>query len=275
MTIQPKWVIETNILKGTPSESLPSIARQRGYDVFEAHYDFFNRSCEVVPYAPTECVIVYGSYNYVNALKRAGQLFTPGPYGMVSSTTYSIYAPQMPHEVLLNHDYIILPWAELLKRKDFLKKLFPGDQIFVRPNSGFKTFSGFLLNFDEWDYLINATEQTTSVTPETLVIISSFKKVSSEYRFVIADKKVITGSRYHVNGELSMSKDIDLGCQEIADKISKNIWQVDLCYTCDIGVTDAGPKLIELNSFACAGLYECDLEKIVDEISAVSLKEFI
>jgi hypothetical protein len=46
------------------------------------------------------------------------------------------------------------------------------------------------------------------------------------------------------------------------------------CYVVDIFLGEDGPKIGEFNSFASAGLYNCDMNKIVKEVSALAAKEW-
>lgn len=268
-----KWVIETNILVGSSYENLPQVVKDAGYEVFETKFEPFTRKIETIPYSNDECVVVYGSFNYVNLLSRSGYRFIPGAYGITSDTNCSYYIPLLSQEFILNNDYIMMSWGEFVRRKDFLVKLY-GEKLFVRPNSGFKTFSGFAFDTNEWDYEINTRQALTSVMHDTLVLISSCKEIYSEYRFVIADRKIVTGSQYHQNGKLYESEIVDDDCKNFVLKVAENNWQLDTCYTCDVGLTSNGPKLIELNSFGCAGLYKCDLQKIAHSVSKAAIKDF-
>ena len=46
----------------------------------------------------------------------------------------------------------MLPYGELKRKKDYLFKLFgDNDFIFVRPDSGFKTFTGDVVNYNNYE----------------------------------------------------------------------------------------------------------------------------
>ena len=54
---------------------------------------------------------------------------------------------------------------------------------------------------------------------------------------------------------------------DFAQKMA-DIYQPDFAYTLDLVIDVKGNvKLLELNSFSCAGLYACDMEKIVKSVS--------
>lgn len=268
-----KWIIHRDILQEGSTSDFPRVIREQGFDVFETTYNLNSREIEPVPYTSDECVVIYGSFNYVNKLVKSGYSFIPGAYGLTSDVICSYYLPLLPKEFILNDDYIVMSWGEFVRRKEFLQHIY-GDAIFIRPNSGFKTFSGFSMSFDDWDYEVKTRQSLTSVMHDSLVLISSSKKIYSEYRFVVCDRRVVTGSRYHVNCKLNESSDVDIDCQKLAEKMAELPWQLDTCYTCDIGLTDSGAKLVELNSFGCAGLYKCDLNLIVRHVSIAALRDF-
>jgi len=126
--------------------------------------------------------------------------------------------------------------------------------------------------FDKWNYTIELLEDVTSVTDETMILISPLKDIIGEFRFVVCDGQVVTGSEYRWDDRLDIRIDYPIECFDLAEKIANHDWQVDDAYIVDVASTIEGPKVIELNSFSCAGLYACDLEKIVKSLSSVSLK---
>ena len=56
----------------------------------------------------------------------------------------------------------------------------------------------------------------------------------------------------------------------MALKIASNDWQPDLVYSVDIARQLGGYYLLEINSFASAGIYACDAEKLVKRVSELA-----
>lgn len=219
-----------------------------------------------------QCVILNGSIQFVNAMANQGNVYTPGAYGFSKKTDCSHYFTKIPKEYLLNFPYVLTTWAELKRSKEYYKDLFFNTQLFVRPNGGNKSFPGQGIYYCYWDETISEIEKTSGVTDETLLIIGNHKSIQkNEYRFVIVDKKVVTGSSYNWSKECS--QEYPKEAEELAQKIADLDWQLDSAYTCDIAIAPTGPKLIELNSFSCAGLYACDRLKIVEAVNKVALKD--
>jgi hypothetical protein len=221
-----------------------------------------------------ECVVVSGSIQFANRLKNQGLVYSPGLYGFSNKTDCSHYVPKIPIEYLLNFPYALTTWAELKRSKDYYKQLFFNTELFVRPNSGNKLFPGQGIYYSNWDETIEEIEKTSGITEESLILIAKHKAIKDkEYRFVIVDKKVVTGSMYNWSKE--SSPEYPKEAEELAQKIADLDWQLDSAYTCDIAMgNNIGPRLIELNSFSCAGLYSCDRVKIVEAINKVALRDY-
>jgi hypothetical protein len=109
-----------------------------------------------------------------------------------------------------------------------------------------------------------------AIGPETLVVIAPEKQIDAEWRFVICNGKVITGCRYLPDESTIFPR----SSFRLAQAIASCIWQPDICYTVDIAESFGKTYLLEINSFSCAGLYMCDLESIVREVSLAATEEW-
>ena len=224
-------------------------------------------------FADTDCVIFHGTLNLARQLQK--QRWIPGIYCNFNNfnclTYYSYFG-----KYLLNSDYMMLPLLEIIRRKEYIYNLYGTDNsIFIRPNSGTKTFTGGIFEKErlekEYDLL---SKYAGKPVDQILCIISSNKNIESEYRFVIINDKVISGSQYKKNDKLYESKNIDEKAWKLASKIASEKWQPDRVYTIDICKSNNKYYLLEINSFSCSGLYKCDCKKIVKEVSKEALKEY-
>lgn len=219
------------------------------------------------------CIVIHGSIQFVKALANQGFVYTPGAYGFSKETDCSNYYPKIPKECLLNYPYSLTTWAELKRSKEYFKKIFFNTSLFVRPNSGNKIFVGQNIYHYNWDENIKLIEDTSSVRDETLILVSNSKIIKpNEYRFAIIEKEVVTGSMY--NWAKETSPEYPKETEELAKIVADQEWQLDGAYTCDIAFSPTGPKLIELNSFAAAGLYAMDKVKIVEAINKLAIKDY-
>lgn len=266
-----KWIVDASILdRGLPRGHLPDIIRAQGHEVFTLQWA---RGMEVphIPFDPKECVVVYGSHQFQRALNFKYQ---PGSLGLTERTNAMNYLSNLPLEWFLNQDGIFVSWTMFKAQKQRWFDLFGGDRVFVRPNSGFKTFTGTTVSRDEWDYDIQGLDKLSSVMDDTLIMVAGSKPIKGEFRFVIAEGQVIAGSEYRWDDVLDIRIDYPEECRALAQQVASHSWQVDVAYTCDVALTDDGVKVVELNSFCSAGLYACDLEEVVRGVSRAAYREW-
>lgn len=131
-----------------------------------------------------------------------------------------------------------------------IRQTFSKGEVFIRPNNGWKPFSGHLYDPKEMEGL--------QMPDSTLCLISSAKKILEEYRFVVIEKDIISGSSY-MNDEVRVEENDDVF--DFAQTVVHNIVPPDLIYTLDVAITKKGPRIIETNCFNSSGLYAADIPK--------------
>lgn len=218
-----------------------------------------------------EPTVMYGTIGYI---KRCKIPFYPGAYGLNQNTDCNFYYPALPQDWMLNRWFVMAPFGVLKLDPERFFNVFPTNALFIRPNSGRKTFAGQVITRENAADELSSSMQITSVTDDTICLIASAREIDAEYRFVIGNKEVIDGSEYRWDRKLDIRHDWSPDAWKLADKMAKHAWQPDVCYTVDVADTPYGPKIIELNGFACAGLYACDKDIVVNRISEIALKDF-
>jgi hypothetical protein len=230
---------------------------------------------ENIPFSNDECVVFQGSLMTSNFIKRHFK-FIPGVYcnseNLKCSTYYSHWG-----KYLFNNDYIMIPLFELYRKIDYFLNLL-GDQsgsIFIRPNSGHKTFTGGVYNKEKLlTELKLLGDINNSSVDNILAIVSSPKKIQKEWRIIIADKKPIASCLYMEDDQFNTKEGCDREALGLAEIIAQESWQPEMCYSVDICKMNNEYYLLELNSFSCLGLYSCDPGKIIKGVSEVALKEY-
>lgn len=269
--IKAKWLIDKYIIQNTSYEDLPNIIENLGYEVKLIEYNHsFHKTDYDFHFNENDCVIPYTSLQLARKLPFfIGQYFTENKFlysSYVSNTSLS-------NHLYLNSDGIFTTFRNLKENKYKFVKLFNTETFFIRPNSGAKLFTGTILDTNSWSSELNAIEQLTGVVDDSLILISPKKEIEIESRFIIADGKVITGSTYMLKGFLYESINVDQSMVELAEIVAKDDNPPALVYTCDIAKLQNGDvKLIELNSFNCAGWYASDIEKIIINVSQLTEK---
>jgi hypothetical protein len=254
-----KWFLQEDVFNEN-LELLTTAIQEQGMEYEVVKYILFTENGYSSIFNENACVICYGSINFINQVKR--NEWTSKVWfnekNLECTTYYAYYG-----EYLINQDYTLLPFAEFQRRR---AELFKGrDKLFIRPNSNMKEFLGNVALMDEVESIFKYLD----IKPSTLVVCAPYKDILQEWRFVIADRKVITGSQYRKK----VSKYIPFEAQEIAEKIAQVEWRPSRVFIVDIGATEKGFGLVEIGSFNCAGLYDCDRSLIVKTISKVAEDE--
>lgn len=268
--MKPIWLIQTN-MEGV--NTYPMIAEVLAQEMQVHEIDRgLGTKVDFDEYHEDDCVICYGDIDFVLQVRQRAP-FIPGAYCNFDNMKCSTYFAYLG-EHLLNKQYLMMPIGDLLRRWDELTGIFypwasvrGNKSLFVRPDSGVKPFIGDVVRPDE---KLKIQSIVQSVGPETLVVVAQEKQITTEWRFVVCDKRVITGCQY-LPEELPGWSPSSF-C--LAQKIASQEWQPDLCYTVDIAESESRVYLLEINSFSCAGLYDCGIASIVKLISEAALKEW-
>lgn len=265
----PSWLIEKYIFDEN-LDTFKSVFNKYNvkYKVFE-YFPFMDINCSSL-FKDDETVIFYGSLNLARELRKHAK-WIPGVWGNLHNLKCTTYYNHLG-QFLLNDNYIMLPYGELLRNKEFLfKTIGVNGCLFVRPDSGFKAFTGGVIYESSYEADVKQLG-FYDVDCSNIVIVSSPKNIYEEYRMICIDKQIVTGCMYKLNRKEHYSKDVPSEVFEYASKIA-NTWQPDNCFTVDVCRTDDGYKLVEINSFSSSGFYSCDIEQIVVNANKMALKE--
>lgn len=222
-------------------------------------------------FPPGSCVVTHGDIDLVTRVFK-DRIWTPGAFASVEKFFCSHYYSHFG-KFLLNRDYAMLPFAELPRCQDFLFRTFGvEDTIFVRPDSPLKLFTGMTVSratFDR-DYEFMGFYDFPR---ESLVVVSSPKRIISEWRFVIVDRRVIAGSIYIENGQKVSRIAKDDKALELAKSVLEIDYQPDPVWVLDVCRTeDHQYHLLEIGGFSFAGLYACDKDAVVTSVSSAALR---
>lgn len=270
------FILDKYLLIESGHGDLPKALASLGHSVFLEEYQ--SPLLGAVQSADTsgDCTVLYGSIQFVEQRTRQG-IYSPGAYYSRDRFRCSFYMPRLPLAWLGNSEAVYVPFGEFVRRKSQFYRMFGVSRLFLRPDSGAKVFTGLAMSSRMSNREINSLRQITSVTDDTMVMVAPAKRIEAEYRFYIVHGAVVTASRYMVEGEPSKSSLIDHRCLSLAKKVAAYPWQVDLTYTCDIGLfREYGglkAQIVELNAFSTSGLYDCDSVLLFSAVGAVALRE--
>lgn len=278
MTAKPpvRWLIDAGLATQRHYAGQPSLieaARELGYTVHESRYKPRDPDT-TVPFGLEECVVAYGSYEFIRQVRATykGQFWTPGDYCRVENLSYQATTARYG-EHFLNNDYVLMPFGEVVRRRtrDW------GGAIFLKPDGVGKAFTGFVVTEDRFDAEISSLRQISHVHDDLLCVVARPKVIQGEFRYTIADRRRVAGSEYRWDNILDVRSDTLPICDELADHIARQPWQPDRVYTLDICAAEIDgtlvPRIVEFNSFSCAGLYASDTRAIVEAVSTAAWRE--
>ncbi len=266
------WLIEEKTFEDN-IEDLKAAIKRAGQNIINLYYRPFGATNLATHSSPTKDVnIVISSLECAHWVRRSTQ-YVPGVYYNVPMYECVNYYSTLG-KYLLNDNYIMLPWAEMERKKEFLyDKLGQDRAIFVRPNRGDKIFTGQLVYKEKYEDTLKLLGFYDFPKTE-LVIVAEPQNIKAEWRFVIAREIVITGSRYKENGLVGSDPSYPQGAADFANTVAKE-YHPDSVYIIDVGLTKAGDyRLVEVGCFSCAGLYKCNTDIIVEHVSRIAVEDW-
>lgn len=286
--MKPKWLISSNCYDDGNPEKMRSAAEKMGCDVQWFKYIPFEHdraNKKLFQFEQNDCVITYGSIQLCKLVERIGT-WTPSswtPWKKLYCSSYLSYWGQYS----VHQDYMFISLAEfkrnhkkLFNRYGLPNKVESSDRdIFIKPDNNEKTFHGekiSLSQYDKWLKYVDCYEPA----PETMCLISTPVDIAREWRMVVGDKKVVTGSQYRklVNGESSV--EIEPGYpheveQFVEDMVNSGTFEPTSVYCVDVCELLSGElRMVEIGGVNCAGLYDCDMEKIVETANRIAIREW-
>jgi hypothetical protein len=169
------------------------------------------------------------------------------------------------HCWLLNYDAVWMPWRYFKLHGDLLFDRFGCDKLFIRPDSGRKIFTGTTIG-KKWFFkeaeVIEGLPSTKDLNDNTMILVAKAKNIEKEARFLLGPTGVISCSWYNGAGS---QREMDIMAQDAMEAYSYHFgtfMTVDMCYLKD----EIMPNIVEVNSFESAGLYDMDMNKVVEAV---------
>lgn len=249
MTFNPLLVVQNNFVSSLTGP-MAIEWRKRGLPIIDISYDG-----ETLPETSQEPVFVFGSVGLVKgALKHPTlskwtfwEKHALGPEVWVESFG----------DRYLNRDgrccYFHHAMAYYLQhfRND-------DDKVHIRPMLNDKLFNGDVYDINEFVKL--------DIPDDTMIFMSSIKKITAEYRVWIIGGKVAAISQYRKFGKRNyMASPAELEEAETWAEIYAGRFTALPHYVMDLAVVKGGNfKVIELNSINSSGWYAADPGKVID-----------
>lgn len=259
-----KWLVEPEVFKEDGQrfvDTLKKLKVDHTVVEFGKPYDSYFVKCG-------SDYILHGSLQFAKAAKQLQPRFKV--FCTLPKYECTYYYPRFGN-YLFNSNYIMLPFGDLLRRKDYLFNTFYNSCLFIRPSSGNKDFTGLVLTKDAWDHEMKVLR--LSMDPESLVVIAPPQEISREWRLVVVNNKVVASSLYKENEKITRSAGAPEKVLEYAETVLANVnYKPDPAWVLDVAEADDTKALavLEVGSFSCCGFYHCDGEAIVKAIEELS-----
>ena len=105
----------------------------------------------------------------------------------------------------------------------------------------------------------------------SLVVVSSPKTIINEWRFVVANGKVVAGCQYKHGDDFDYRPDYDGNAFDLATSIAAIDYEPDPVWVMDIcKISDNSYHLLEIGGFSFADLYACNMPDVVAAASAAA-----
>ena len=199
-------------------------------------------------------VMVYGGHPFLHATRQARPDLSTGIFHDPETVGHDRVTAALG-EMSLNAGGRIGTVPEAIER------VRSGESVFLRPVAGDKSFPGAVFGPGQMKSLLDLDRDAGVVIAEVVPIIA-------EYRFIVADGAVVTGSQYRRDNVMDIRIDTHPGAEETA-MIAAGEYHPMRVFTCDVAETPRGFKVVEYNSFSASGLYACDGRAILEAAARI------
>ena len=275
-----KWIIE-NFTDSEDYRDLIQAAKDSGREVFAIdkrnHSDF-----DPSFFSLGDCVIFQGSIQMTrNVRERLPANCFPISYNTWSNFMCSVYYPRLnnylfndKHEFIKLKDLQVNKWA-------YYEKFGKDAMIFVRPDGGDKSFTGQLVDLQDFDRFWVGT-MCGHAEPDDIIIVTTPKNFIGEWRFVCSKYnggEIIAQSSYNYQGKRTYIPSAPVKATELVNTILADLtiqnWSPDSIFCLDIVQDmDGNFWLMELTSFSSAGLYAANKNSIVKRVNEIVEMEY-
>ncbi|WP_391556895.1 ATP-grasp domain-containing protein [Rosistilla carotiformis] len=143
------------------------------------------------------------------------------------------------------------------------------DRLFVRPDSPLKPFSGRVV--DIATLTLAKLDHGFYYEDDSIPVVAApIQQIGHEWRFLVVNRAVITGSAYDPHTRKPVIVPLDSTAAAFASTVASALPQPDIVYVLDICESNGQLRLLELNPFGGADLYACDADAIINSVSAIA-----
>jgi len=201
-------------------------------------------------------IVVYGSIGVQTLAEKHG--WNPGVW---TNDNFSSGGSIDISDLLVNDSFEIMKLSEVADKVKL-------SEFFIKPNSDNKEFAGMVITREEFaTWHAKMLDINYLETDDFDVIIAPYKKLGCEWRVVVVNGKISSSSLYRQYGIVKPQRHIIPEVENIVMEAHSRFVPAPV-YVVDVAQVGDEYKIIEYNTFNSAGLYACDVGKIIDDINA-------
>lgn len=259
------WVLEPNIFHNT-HEPIRKAIRHQGHRLVDWSDAWWSDGLPVS--VPQSRVVFHGSLG--NAARIENELgWNPGSF-CPSSVFHCSSWYESARRWLVHTDWMVCPANVLVANaRQIADQLGEADRLFVRPDSPLKPFSGRVVDLST--LTLAKLDHGFYYDDETIPVVAApVRRIGKEWRFVVANRVVITGSAYDPQTRKPVIAPLDSDAAAFAATVASELPEPEVVYVLDVCECEDQLRLLELNPFGGADLYACDASSIVEVVSAIA-----
>jgi hypothetical protein len=273
----PQWYIPEPKLHHDSDNAhrLVYVLQEMGVEVFCDKYVPFG-GMDYSFLDPKRPVVLYGHLGCVKDVQRRRIYLSPFAWcdfdELKCSNYYAFWG-----KYLVQQKYAFYPLDEIARNRDFIFDTFGAVQcLFIRPDDNMKTFTGEVVKKEQFEHWWRHCRDYES-GPNCPCVVSRPELIYKEWRFVIREGKVVTGSQYKSEAGLDVKPGFpDLAAAKAEEIAGSTQWQPHPIYVMDIALTaDLEYRLMECGSINVAGMYASDLRKMAQAVNELLEEEFV
>lgn len=215
-----------------------------------------------------------------DAQRLIRQDYPSTPWLFFNNTHYKVsyWLPRIDEYISVLNTHTMFVPKGLLKQLTFtqLNALANNNKLFIKPDSGNKIFTGFIVAND-CNFIKNVEENLlfSHTELEEMCVVSPCQEIEEiEWRFWIAEREIIAYTPYAWETEPQFYEPPD-EVLKLAQAMTQNSWQPDYIYVADFCMLKNGQvKLIEINAASTSGVYNANLNTLLKGMRKTCVREY-
>jgi hypothetical protein len=268
----PIWLIEADVF-GRSFEPIKAAIRQHGmaWEVVQPG-PFLNGVAPSVGghrLSDEDCVIFSGTFPLMRHI-QLHYAWRPGGWCTAEHFDCRSYYPHFGNR-LLNHEHAVLAMEDALSRvEENFAQFSKEGRVFLRPCGVQKTFTGRCVDREEFVLALESARYAN-----VPVLIAAPQAISREWRVVVSRGRFVAASQYKLHGAHREAPGCPREVRAYVERLLADVvFRPDPIYLMDIGESENNFSLIELNSFSCSGLYQCDPSEVALEAKGLAIDQW-